>query len=622
MPIEIEEYVDKCRRQIEDKSGQMAGQATVRSPERPIVITFLGHHPENSQQVFSDTLKKGWPTAYGRITDRARMRVYESPEELRHAIEDEDANQETEVDRIIWAAMHDRGVQTTRLLMVYFINYEEEASTDFLELLNREYTTAVGGLQERLIFAIGRMGNKKAMRQARTFLSTLKKLAAEDGQAADLWKETSCVVLSNRLYSGRTLLEDEFMDNYSLSADIMLLQHSRRNEKDTFLRKTLPRVSDQKSDQKPFITATLRRESKPSDDIARTLLYQLFHRAIGYTKIDAAPADFSPEQLEDLTRNEVNERFRQLQLPRTDIRVFLPNRAESGADAGISGGTQDQTFGIGRAFYKRHYLDPVEKAFESPETVKHSFERFFSEKGCFCSIIQKVFLPFGQHLRNLSESRFWPIAQPLPGARFTEWAEYHAKCLYRTLAFSALVETVRELHMTANDYIVMINSLHRQVTPSETTVKAHYSQIVDSNMGMRLWGEETLEDVLKRPQTEEELKKLLDAYIEQITDLQEVRLDFSEELKARLADDEANSKIKKFLEMSSQILEADARMNLVDFGNVVETISDAALFDSEALLEPGMQRESSFHQFELCGTNGMDRVVLYQFDGSFEEVAL
>ena len=77
MSIEIEEYVDKCRRKIEDKSGQMAGQYTVRLPERPIVITFLGRHPKTGREMFSAALQKGWPTAQKRIIER--MHAYEEP---------------------------------------------------------------------------------------------------------------------------------------------------------------------------------------------------------------------------------------------------------------------------------------------------------------------------------------------------------------------------------------------------------------------------------------------------------------------------------------------------------------------------------------------------------------
>ena len=63
--------------------------------------------------------------------------------------------------------------------------------------------------------------------------------------------------------------------------------------------------------------------------------------------------------------------------------------------------------------------------------------------------------------------------------------------------------------------------------------------------------------------------------------------------------------------MPSHELEKEARVHV----GIIEELSDAALFDS------GMLGASSDHQFELCGTNGMDRVVLYQFQGSFEEVS-
>lgn len=609
MPIEIEEYVDRCRRKIEDKSGQMAGQYTVRLPERPIVITFLGHHPKTGREMLSAALQKGWPTAQKRIIER--MHAYEEPEALERAIREEDAHMDTQIDRVIHNAMNDRGYNSSNLLMVYFINFEEENAVRYLELLDQEYTSTVGGIVERIIFAIGKMTTRRTMQQAERFLRKLRTLASGETSTAHLWSETTCVVFSDYLYGGMTLSPAEFMDNYSLAMDVLLLQYSQRMAgKDTFSKKRLPRVGDP---NQPFVTATLHRESKPSEDIARTLLYQLFEQGIRFANNDGSSADLDAVRLVDLAQGEMKRRFGQLRrsaFPPNDTVLYLPNRANSGVDVGVTGDGDHTTFGIWHAFCERYYLRPVEKEFETPQDVKNSLERFFSEMGCSCNVIQKLFTPFSQRLLEHGEDRFLPIDRPLPEAYLTEWGIYQAKLLYRRYAFSALREAVEALNTTAMQYVAMLSTLHGQATPSDATVKNYYSQVIDSNMGMELFGE-TLEDILKRPQTEEKMGELLDGYIEQVTNLPEVRRNFFDELKNRLADDEANTMIKVFLDMPSHELEKEARVHV----GIIEELSDAALFDS------GMLGVSSDHQFELCGTNGMDRVVLYQFKGSFEEVS-
>lgn len=600
--IQIEEYVAKCREHIEAKSVQAAGELTVRVPSRPMVVTFLGGHPAEGKRRFDLAMKAGWPTAYFRIGNREQ--AFPTPEAFQDAISQEDSEGSTEIDRVILDATNDPGLRSSNLLMVYFIDFNSDASDAFLRLLDCPYTTPMGGVKERIIFAIGKTTTNRALRQAQGFADTLQSIAGQEASAARaLWERTSCVLLSNYKYGGMTLTEQEYLDNYSLAMDILLMQYSNPNDTDKFRPIALPRVTDTAH---PFMTATLHRESKPSEQIARTVLYQYFRN--GLSLANAAEAgEASVVTLRQNSVDAIMELYRALyeggKFPSDGAMRHFPGGAVSGVDAGLSG-KEDKTLGTWQAFCQRYFVRPVLAEYGDRRWLKDYFARYFSKNcGYSCGTIQKLFPTFKNDLADTGEEAFLELTRPEPAAKLRDWGLYEARKALGHICFAALKDAVSELSVAAGNYAAMLATLSGQVTPSDDSVRGYYSNIADAHMGAKI-GDDTVEDLLKRPCGGNELAKRLDSYIESITNQPAMRKNFFDELRTRLADDGANTMITNFLTMPAHTLINNARMHV----GVLDAICEAAMFDSALL---GV---TCSNLFELCGTNGMDRVVLYGFD--------
>lgn len=605
MAIQIEDYVAKCTEYIENKSVQATGVLTVRVPRRPVVVTFLGEHPAEGKRRFDMAMKAGWPTAYHRIENCEKE--YPTPEDFRNAIEQKDDEGSTQIDRIILEAASDAGLSSANLLMVYFVNFNSDSADEFLNLIGRPYTTPIGGVKERFIFSIGKTTTNKALSQAQSFVEKLKSIADRaESSARALWERTSCVVLSNYKYGGTTLTEQEYYDNYSLAMDILLMQYSVSIEEDGFTPISLPRVTDPAD---AFMTATLYRESKPADQIARAVLYEYFRNGLSLANAASKDETVSVASLKEASVNAIKELYRKLCdgniCPTEDAMRHFPGGAVSGADVGVSGG-EDRTLGTWTMFCDKYFIQPVRKAYGGPGWLKDYFVRYFSKEcGYSCGTIQKFFPTFKSSLAEMTEERFLELAEPTATAKLRDWGLYEARKELGHLSFAALKDAVLELNLAAGNYASTLAILSGQVTPSDDSVRSFYGNLAATHMGRKI-GEDTVEDLLKRPCTEEELGRRLDRYIESITNRNSMRKNFFDELRTRLADDGANTMITNFLDMPLHILTSDARMHV----GMLEPICEASIFDSALL---GV---ACANLFVLCGTNSMDRVVLYKFDAA------
>ncbi len=602
MPIQIEEFVSNCREKIESKSVVATGALTIRVPERPVVITFLGNHPVEGKRKFDSAMQICWPTAAYRLSQREKH--YVTPEEFRIAIEEEAADGSTEIDRTILESTNDTGLRSPNLLMVYFICFDDENAEKFITLLDRPYTTPMGGEKERFIFAVGKLTSNHALRQCDKFVSDLRSAAGPGSLAATLWDHTSCMMLSNYMYGGTTLSAEEYLDNYSLAMDILLMQYSIRCEQDRYSSRMLPRVTDPAT---PFMTATLHREAKPFDQIARTLLYRFLRHGVDMANA-LGSGEMSDLSLSQDAQKAVIERFKAIGgenvFPTESAMRHFPDGAARGSDVGEDGGT-DKTMGTWALFRKKYFESKALETITDKTELKDYFCRYFSsECGCSCGIIQKIFPSFRAHLDQIGEEAFMGITRPMASATIRDWGLYYAKKAFGGVCFAALKEAVSELSRSAGQYVSMLVNLSGQVTPSNSTVNMYYSNIADGHMGVRS-GSDSFEDMLKIPCGEDEMLERMKSFVESITSLPQLRMNFFEELKARLADDGANNTVKSFLQLPLHTLRNDARMHV----GVLEDICEATLFDSNML---GVV---SGNHFELCNTNSMDRVVLYKFDG-------
>lgn len=608
MAIQIENYVIKCREKIESKSAQAAGTQTVRVPQRPVLVTFLGKHPQEGKRRFEAALRTGWPAASFKIT--AREKFYATPEAFREAIETEDDDGTTVIDRTILEATSDAGIQSTNLLMVYFINFNSDMAEEFLKLLDRPYTTPMGGTKERFIFAIGEMTTHKAIQQAERFTNALKAVAEGQGtKTRELWERTYCMMLSNYKYGGATLSSEEYLDNYSLAMSVLLMLYSVRSPKDQFILPPLPRVTDP---TRSLMTATLDRESKPTDQIARSVLYKYFSSGLDLANV-ADSAEVTAVNLRDHAKSLIQNLYLKLLnsgiFPTDAAMRHFPGGAKTGVDAGLAGG-QDKTMGTWGVFCKKYFIQPVLESYDEDierDELKRFFAQYFSKEcGFSCGTIQKLFPSFRTDLENMGAVKLLEMNAPRPEAPLREWGLYEARRTLGDIGFEILKETVAELSDAAGEYANMLSMLSGQVMPTDNTVLNYYGSIVAGHMGAKI-ADETVEEQLKRPCGEQELEKRLDGYIESITNLPSMRDNFFKEIKKRLADNAANNMVMNFLNLPAHKLSNDARMHLV---GVLDQLSEAFMFDSSLL---GVQ---SNNLFELCGTNGMDRVVLYRFDGS------
>lgn len=601
MAIQIDNYVQKCKEKIDRKSIQVTGTLGVRIPNRPVVVTFLGSHDEEGIRRFYKTLEQGWPTFYHRIVDQ--IQTYFNSNLFRSAIKTEDADGATAIDRCILSATNSSELTSSNALMVYFLNFNDAESLKMLDLLNLPYTTPVGGQKSRIIFAIGKTTTNRGMKQSLDFIEKIREYARSNDNS--VWKNTSCVMLSDYQYGGMTLRHTEYLDNYVLAMNILLMEYSVRQHEDSFTPVKLPCVTDSEN---PVLTATLCRECKPSEQIARTLIFEYLRYGIALTK-RPNNEDVSNVSLREVSSNAIKELFGKLYdngtFPKAKSLVHFPFSASCGSDVGISGGN-DKTFGIWNSFCQANYINPIYQVYGDAEALKEYFENYFSVKcGYSCGVIQRTFPAFMNELDESTEADFNPQIAPSPSDSLEEWGLYIAKKTITQLAFPALKEAVSEFGNVAGKYTNMLAALSGQVTPSEQSVKTYYSNLVDIHMGKRV-GEYTVEDVLSRPCSEEQFMSRLDMFIESITNQEQLRMNFFDELKSRLADDGADTMISAFLNMPMHKLTDRARMN----NGYLNSICEASLFDSS------LMGNSTKNLFVLCGTNSMDRVVIFDYKPS------
>ena len=600
--MEIDNYLKQCALIIDRRSAAGAGAHTVRIPARPIVITFLGEHAAEGKSRFNDTLKKGWPTEYARLAER--IYSYSSPELFSAAIEDVNDSGVSQIDKAVLSAID--GARDPNLLMIYFVCFNNSNAQDYLKLLDRPYTTPLGGTKERLIFAIGKTSNSVAMQQAKEYLRCIQETVAHTSDAEELWRQTSCVVLSDYLYGGAAIREDSYLDNYVLAVDILLMQYSVHIEADRISPVIMPRVT---SPMHPFITACFLRESKPSDDIARAVLHAYFSKGVAFSR-ETLSVELNNEELLEKARIATKNLFKELlntnAFPdETSIR-HLPNGAERGEDVGMIEG-KDKTHGVWRLFCKKYYNQPVLDRWGNPDDLVEYFSNYYSVTcGFSCGTITKLFPSFGEYLEQLGEDDFLSANQPQSVDRLSKWGIYEAQITLIKLCYSALCCAVNKLSAAAIDYVSMLASFAGQVTPLDDSVNRFYGNLSETHLSSSC-GDTTFEKILRSPCSENQMPQRITSFINSVTTLPEMLLNFFDDLKIRLEDAAANNHIHDFLSLPDHELVNNVRFR----ADNLEELCKASLFDSNTL---GIKGDTLF---ELCGTNCIDRVVLYSFDRIF-----
>lgn len=598
--IEMERLVAECRDKILEKSFSGSGTPSVRTPNNPILFFFLGTHPSKGTENFNRAIRVGWPSLYHKINKREM--TFRTPDALREAMETENDDGMTDMERTALEAVNDPNVRSTNLVMVYLICLDDDRAEDYLKLLDQEDTSPVGGNKERLIVAVGKMTAKRAAQRVHRFISAMHGLTA-NASTPSVWDRTSCLLLSDYLYGGKVLSAEQYLNNYSLAADVLLMQYSIPSKKDNYDPPLLPRLNGE-----TIMTASLQQKVKPADQIARALLYQYLRKGIDFSSSDDS-AQIDSTKLMRCAQEETERLFREAaeSFPTKEEMLFFPNNAAVGRDAGLDGGT-DRTFGTWRAFQKHYFEDTIANYCGSQEAFKERFKRFFSRDcGCSCGIIKKHFPPLLLALKQ-GEERLIQIKKPTIDDTLIQWGFYAARNVFAEASRSAMVEAVSEMHRDATQYTGLLSDLSGRVIPTDESVKSYCAQVVASHMSERWNDEDTIEDVLRHPCSETAMGDRLAKYIELSTDFVEVQKSFFDDLKARFADSGAAKRVNDFLGQPTYRVRDDARLHV----SSLDDLCDVSLYDSDMLGDLMRSGTSNVPHFDLCGTNSIDRVAVYQ----------
>ncbi|MCD8144607.1 MAG: hypothetical protein LUD79_04630 [Oscillospiraceae bacterium] len=592
MAIDLNEYISLCCKLIDRYTRPQVGLMEIRRPGRPVLVTFLGTHPAEGLEKYHNMLEMGWPT---NTTLRELEMSYATAEEFRQAIETENAEGITAIDRAIAAQCAQRGFTDPNVLMVYFIDFNHEDADAFLALLNRSYTTPIGNDKARLIFGVGKTTSKRTMERAGNFIDQIRAYA---GESPRLWERTSCILLSDYKFSGFTVSEDEFTDNYALAVDILLMLCSVSSDQDRgFTTPVLARVTEAGDS---FMTASVCHINKPTYQIARTVLYSYFQRGTELAGGSNRQGGITNQTLRTNAEEKCHALFGQLQFPTPGAMLHFPGGASRAAD--VQPGS-DRTCGGWRVFCETYFLEPVRALCRDGRQLEREFAAYFSSDcGYSCNDILQSFPAFSTYLEENRNGFLNP--QPLPqNSTLYEMGLYEAKLEFKKLVFDRLKAAIETLTQEAGGYGNQMSMLMARATPDNASVRSFYTPRVTAFLN----GSEDLERELKYPCSEEELRERLTHYVETITSQQaDLKMDFVSELKTRLNAAEAQNTITNLLELPDARLEAEARLRAGILSKMANT--DIHMFDSTLL--PDIHPNATFM---LRGTDSIERVALYSF---------
>jgi hypothetical protein len=595
--MEINELVWSCKNKAKEGTRQTSMGTTIRVPQRPLAILFLGSHDRNCRAEVERTLSFCWPAGgYNSVS----ITSYETPEQFRKALTyDENDHMELE-DLVIEQCKNQKNFQVhTNVILVYFLNLDQEDAEEYLELLDEKPDLGTGGLITRVVFAMSSCQRRTEKEQVHQRLNQLSQMAQEDRN--QVWRNTIVVSLSNNLYDGSTLDEEQFGEGYSLAVEMLQLYNSARLPGDPVI--YFPMANDPEYN---LVTGAIQRIQKPFDEIVRTVLRQYLYSC------QIACSD----QAEDKRVNgqELLEMCNQAMLDFMNQRVYgalpvnadlggLPNGVTQPRDAGEDGGT-DRTCGVWKAYKEKYYVGKVDEACGSDEALQDYFEDYFSQRyscGVFCSEFAGLALKLQE-----KGSQFYPNP-PTGSTELAAFGRYAAYCRMVERGLPAMIAAARQLSQDAETYMNNLNRLAVNLNPKDPSVISFYSPEVKNYLD-GLSADNGIKARMKRPCGEEKLRERVEEFFNEVMNRPFMKLPFDQELARRIGQAQASHVLSNVLNQSETAMGICARMSL----NNLNSIGDVVLLDTGAGFASGTAIAGV--PFQVSRSDCVDRIAFYRFN--------
>jgi hypothetical protein len=603
MSFDLTKLVADCIAKTEEGTHRAQTGRTIRRPQNPMAVLYLGEHAEACKKEVAHTLRNNWPVEGYKSIETC---TYLTPEDYRRAIEYNEKTQEMELEELLIRQCGDEKsfAKSTDVMLVYFLNLNGAGAEEFVELLNQRPDTRAGGQVSRVIFAMNSCLRTQEKRQVTRLLGRITELAHtrnEAGMISPMWQNTRVVALSNSLYSGGNLRGDQIVDSYALAAELLQICNSTRQQGDPVV--TLPSVMEEECN---LITGALRRKTKPTNEIVRTVLREYVRMCQELCRSQEGAEDADEQSLLSACNQAILEFYHgriQPALPQEQDLMGLPNHVTSLDKTGYGGGA-DETCGVWGAFLRKHFIGQVDRACGSQMQLEDYFADYFSKRYS-CSVIKNRFHTLANQIRA-NETKFYPN-QPGPQATLVQYGVYTASYHLVERALPALVSAVQQLSRNADDYLAVLSNVEVELNPQDETVKRYYSRRTRSYLEA-LPTENAVRTAMKRPCEMEELEGRMRTFYGEILSQYFMRLSFEEELNARITDkNEANNMLADVLSLAASEIQNWAQMplnNLISIGDLVLLNKDADYAQGAKIV--GMP-------FHVSRTDGVDRIALYKF---------
>jgi hypothetical protein len=594
--MEINELVWSCKNKAKEGTRQTGIGRTIRKPQRPLAILFLGEHNRNCREEVERTLRSCWPAGgYNSVS----ITGYETPERFRRALTcDNNGRMELE-DLIIEQCKNQKSFQVhTDVILAYFLNLDGADAEEYLELLDEKPDVGTGGRITRVVFAMSSCQRRSEKEQVRHRLERLSQLAQEDKE--QVWRSTVVVSLSNNLYDGSTLDEEQFEEGYSLAVEMLQLYNSARLPEDPSV--SFPNANDPDYN---LVTGAIKRIEKPFDEIVRTVLWQYLRSCQSACSDQAGDERISVQDLLKMCNQAMLDFLNQrvyADLPVNADLGGLPNGVTLPRDAGEDGGT-DRTCGVWKAYKEKYYVSKVDEACGSDEALQDYFEDYFSQRYS-CGVFRAEFAVLARELQEKGAA-FYPNA-PTGSTELAAFGRYAAHCRMVERALPAMIAAARQLSQDAETYVSSLDRLAVDLNPQDDSVINFYSPEVKGYLDA-LPADNGVKAKMKRPCGEEKLRERVEEFFDEVMNCAFLKLPFDEELARRIGQAQASHVLSNVLNQPETAMGICARMYL----NNLYSIGDIVLLNTGAGFASGTAIAGV--PFQVSRSDCVDRIAFYKF---------